>query len=115
VRTGLVVALLLCGCDFPTAQEVPHDEPRVDSQRTSLPPIDPPRARDPAPNAPDNVELAEILAADVNDHSTIASSELAERDAARRARVLAILSDGGARTGADFFAVAVVLDHGTSL
>jgi len=116
VRAALVVALLLGGCDFPAAQEAPRDEPRVDARRTSLPPIDPPRARGPAPSAPDNAELAEILAADVADHASIASGdELARRDAARRARVLAILSDDGARTGADFFAVATVLDHGTSL
>ncbi len=85
-------------------------------RRSWLGPIEPPRARASTSGIPDNVELRDVLASDEEDRRALAPSVgLARRDEARRARVLAILTDGGARTAFDYFAVAVVLDHGTSL
>lgn len=110
-----VAVAVLAGCD-PIADAPPSAVPRADARRTSLPPIVPPRVGSVAPAFADDAELAEILADDAHDHRTIPSgSDLDARDAQRRARVVAIVAEGRARSAADYLAVATVLDHGALL
>jgi hypothetical protein len=66
-----------------------------------------------------DAELAELVAADQADRRPSAAgidwSVVALRDADRRARVLEVLNTGRARTSDDFYAAALVFQHGDSL
>lgn len=122
----LLALVFLSGCDLPSAiapsalEQAPPETPATAAgDVTPLPPIDPPRPKSAvSPEGVDNAELAGVLAADERDHQSGANEdrrEIEARDEARRDRAIAMLEGGGARTAADYFAVAVIFQHGTSL
>jgi hypothetical protein len=125
-RTGVVVALLSAIALLPIAL-VPARNPH---QAAGKPPplqlLEPPvlpadllsGPKDPA-NDP---ELAEIYATDQAERATPPAAgavdqwtALREHDTSRRARVAAIVASGRARTGADWYAAAMVYQHGEAL
>jgi hypothetical protein len=68
----------------------------------------------------DNPRLVAMYAEDQSDrvdwkNHKLTSEKLLERDAQRRAEVLALLAAGQVRTGHDFFCAAVVFHHGQTL
>jgi len=68
--------------------------------------------------AADNAELAAIYRADQQartDTATIDWSVVSREDAARRARVLALMREGALRTAADHYHAAMVFQHGDGL
>jgi hypothetical protein len=119
MRTRIVIAaLVLASCEMPeaTAPEAQPAEPPVPGIRAWLPPISPPQKRGGTGGIPDNAELSAIRDDDERDHRSIPSGdELDRRDAARLARTLVILESDGARSASDYYAVAVVFEHGTTL
>ena len=65
-------------------------------------------------------ELQELVNADQLDRQSLQGGpesfqKITERDRVRRARVAELLAQGAARTGNDFFAAALVFQHGDTL
>jgi len=64
----------------------------------------------------DDPEVAALFRADQGDRTAAPiPPDIMERDAARRARVLALLAAGRVRTPRDFFHAAIVFQHGSLL
>jgi hypothetical protein len=121
---GLLIAALAPAAILPIALTPHHASVPAPSRP---PPVAPPPLRGEGPRSQlgdpsNNPELAALFEADQGERKAMTRAStpddwaaLAAKDEVRRARVAVLLASGAAKTGADWYAAAMIYQHGEAL